>query len=235
MPAVYDVDWAAETAMTSAIQCLIRALNDSGWLDSQPPSEDAFQSRFAQLQDCEVTATAFTPAMCRLFYELGYAIAPRHPLGIGTYCGTAMNLLVAGAKDRNDRGLKAFGIDLDPSVNRIARGNAIKMQVDDCLRYFDGDGLDYFSNPRNNRCPIDLLYLDFDDPVTGKAGYAEAFQKARPYMAPNAFLLAHDALVPKFHTDLELLRAQVKSSGDFELLLDIPIDRAGLFLAARRT
>ena len=235
MPAVYDVDWAAETAMNSAIRCLIRALNESGWLDSQPPCEGGFRSRFAQLQDCEVTATAFTPAMCRLFYELGYAISPRHPLGIGTYCGTAMNLLVAGAKDRNDRGLEALGIDLDPSVNRIAIANASKMQVEGCVRYLDGDGLDYFSNPGNDSFPIDLLYLDFDDPATGKAGYAKAFQKARPYMAPNAFVLAHDALVPKFHTDLELLRAQVMASGDFELLLDIPIDRAGLFLAARRT
>lgn len=70
--------------------------------------------------------------------------------------------------------------------------------------------------------------------MTGKSGYAEAFEKVRPHMAAGAFLLAHDALVPKFHADLELLRDRVRASGDFNLLLNIPVDRAGLFLSARR-
>lgn len=164
MPEVYDVDWSAEAATTSAIQRLIRALNDSGWLEGLPPGEAGFRSRFDQLQDCDVIDTASTPAMCRLFYELGFAIAPRRPLGIGTFCGTAMNLLAAGAKDRNARGLDAEGIDLDPLVNRMARRNAARMQLDGCVRHLDGDGLDLLSRPREDRSPSDLLYLDFDDP-----------------------------------------------------------------------
>ena len=45
-------------------------------------------------------------------------------------------------------------------------------------------------------------------------------------------VLAHDALVEKFRADLARLRGRLQTAG-LRLVIDVPIDRAGLLVAAR--
>ncbi len=231
MNGIYDVDWLAEGPVRAAVHKVVEALRRGGWAPAGP-SAGTFEGRFAQLQGCEVPATAFTPAMCCLFYELGHCLRPRQLVGVGTYCGTALNLLAAGAADGIGPGVEALGLDLDGAATALARRNAARMGLGHVAEYRQADGMDYLAS-RRNRPPIDLLYLDLDHPREGKAGYARAFGLAWRCLADRAFVLAHDALVPKFRRDLLQLRKRVLAAG-FGLILDIPIDRAGLFVAARR-
>lgn len=237
-PHIYNVDWSQDELVGPAIHQLITALHRAD-RTSTGPDMALFLRRFEQLQRCDVPSTALTPAMIRLLYELSYAVVPRRLVGIGTFCGSAMNMLAAGAIDRaiqngenKEKDVAAIGLDIDASAIIKAHENAKRMQLDHAVQYIEADGLEFIAGepPKS----IDLLYLDFDDPVMGKHGYADAIERARDALAPGSFVFAHDAIVPKFHKDLERLRATLRASGDFDFILDIPIDRAGLLVATGR-
>ena len=142
----YQVNWKQEEDLVLAIRNAVRALRGSSTDWAEAPVE-AFEVRFEQLQSCEVPATAFTPAMCRFFYEIAYASGPMSIVGLGTYCGIALNLLAAGSVDRHrasctagseisrratgedrarwsDQAVRAVGVDIDPTANVLATGPA---------------------------------------------------------------------------------------------------------------
>ena len=99
--------------------------------------------------------------------------------------------------------------------------------------YHDANALEYLGSP-GNESQIDLLYIDVDDAVRGKADYALAFDLAADRLIPGAFVLAHDALVPRFRDDLTALHERVRATNDFDRVLNLPLDRAGLFVAHKK-
>jgi predicted O-methyltransferase YrrM len=224
---IFSVDWAQEADLLDAIHVFEDALLGVGVLKSVPSEPHAFLEFFEGVQKLRIDQTAITAAMLKLLFDLGYATGSANLVGIGTYQGLPISALTAGARLRSD-GCNAVGIDVEPESNIIARDNANHLGLSQHLQFVDGDGAAYLEGSTG---AIDLLYLDLDDEHIGKKGYVKCFLKAIPYFSDHAVVLAHDAISPKFTKDLEDLRRAVASNGRFDVLLDIPIDSAGLFLA----
>jgi predicted O-methyltransferase YrrM len=79
--------------------------------------------------------------------------------------------------------------------------------------------------------PIDLLYLDLDDPLTGKADYRRVLAAASPRLRPGSLILAHDPCVATFERDFEAYHELVHESGLFSDCWVFPVDDCGLSVA----
>jgi predicted O-methyltransferase YrrM len=181
----------------------------------------------------EIPSTTITPMMRRLLFALGLAARPRHLLGIGTYAGYAFSWLL---RDRTDPEATPFlvdavGVDVDRRANALARRNCARLGHGDRLTFRDVDGV---AALRGSRQEIDLLYLDLDDPRTGKAGYRAALEAAAPRLRSGALVLAHDACVPRFEQDMRSYHEFGRDSGLFANVWVFPVDFCGLSLGMVR-
>ncbi|NOT07864.1 MAG: hypothetical protein HOP28_06625 [Gemmatimonadales bacterium] len=201
-------------------------------MTAEPPTSDRFLLWFGRFQRCHITATAMTPAALLLLYQLGFAVGPRRLVGVGTYQGLAMGALTAGASDRHHgKDVSGVGVDVDGLATSLARSNARKLGLAGRLSYVTEEGTVHLDRRVE---PIDLFYLDLDDPLTGKAGYQLAFEHSRRLLTGRAVVVAHDATSPRFTADLAELRRHLLADGRFGLLLDVPIDAAGMLIAGSR-
>lgn len=179
----------------------------------------------------EVPSTTFTPIMRRLLFALGFGARPRTVVGIGTYVGYTFSWLL---RDRGDHESSPFcdaaiGIDVDAVANSLARRNCAAIGHGGRLTFLDGDGLTLITKLKD---PIGLLYLDLDDPITGKAGYRQAIEAASPLLSPGGLVLAHDACVPRFAADFVAYHDYVRECGLFSDVWILPVDSCGLSVAA---
>jgi len=178
----------------------------------------------------EVPSTTFTPIMRRLLFALGFAAQPRIVVGVGTYVGYTFSWLL---RDRSDHESGPFcemaiGIDVDEVANRLARRNCAAIKHGKRLTFIDGDGLTVITELKE---PIDLLYLDLDDPLTGKAGYRQVLEVASPLLNSGALVVAHDACVPKFAATFIAYHDYVRQCGLFSGMWILPVDSCGLSIA----
>lgn len=230
MTRLYSVDWTSEGEVASATEALVRALYEEGCVSAGPPPRPRFLAWFDRLQGCTASETAMTPVSLKLLYELAFAVGPRRIVGIGTFHGLAMSALAAGAWERRgSAGVRAVGVDVDEAANGIARANAARLGLEHCLSYVTADGAAYLEARAK---PIDLVYLDLDDPLRAKAAYGTMYERAWPRLTPGAMVLAHDATNAQFAADLADLRRRLRRDGDFHVILDVPTDSAGLLVAA---
>ena len=225
---IFSVLWEQETNLLSAIRGFEDALLTAGVLNIAPPSQGDFLDFFDGAQHLEIDKTAITPGMLKLLFDLGHSVGPKHTVGIGTYQGLPILAVAAGARLRS-RDSHAVGIDVDVASNVLARRNAEHLELNGNLQFIDHDGVAYL---KERTQPIDLLYLDLDDAKQGKKGYVDCFLEAAPLLREGAIVLAHDAISPTFTEDLKRLREAVSGDGRFTVLVDIPVDSAGLFLAS---
>lgn len=180
----------------------------------------------------EVPSTTFTPIMRRLLFALAYASQPQTIVGVGTYVGYTFSWLL---RDRSDDAAPcwemAVGIDVDSSANALARRNCNQLGHGQRLRFMDTDGEAAIAN---SDWMIDLLYLDLDDPATGKSGYSKVIQASLAHLRPGAIVLAHDPCVPAFRQDFESYNKLVNSCGRFRHSWTFPVDACGLSVAVVR-
>lgn len=181
----------------------------------------------------EVPSTTFTPVMRRLLFALGYASQARNIVGVGTYVGYTFSWLL---RDRSDPEAApycemAVGIDVDSSANALARRNCDLLGHGQRLTFIDSDGEAAIAD---SDWPIDLLYLDLDDPATGKSGYKRVLKTALDHLRPGALVLAHDPCVPAFRKDFESYNELVNGCERFRRSWTFPVDVCGLAVAVVR-
>jgi predicted O-methyltransferase YrrM len=181
----------------------------------------------------EVPSTTLTPIMRRLLFALGFGARPRTVVGVGTYVGYTFSWLLRDHADNESAPFceTAIGIDVDAAANALARRNCAAIGHGPRLTFLDGDGVTLITKLKE---PIDLLYLDLDDPVTGKAGYRQALEAASPFLRPRGLVLAHDACVSKFAPDFVAYHSYVRECGLFSGTWILPVDFCGLSVAAVR-
>ena len=181
----------------------------------------------------EVPSTTFTPIMRRLLFALGYASQARNIVGVGTYVGYTFSWLL---RDRSDREAApycemAVGIDVDSDANALARRNCDLLGHGERLTFMDSDGEAAIAN---SDWIIDLLYIDLDDPATGKSGYKRVLEAALDHLRPGAVVLAHDPCVPAFRKDFESYNELVSGCEMFRGSWTFPVDACGLAVAVVR-
>lgn len=218
------------------VDSIVEMLRASGALPAStadPTPWEAFQ-RLSKVvhESYRVPATTITPIMRRLLFGLGWAALPRHLVGVGTYVGYAFTWLLRQRQDPEAPGLfdAAAGIDIDREANASARENARALEHGERLAFLDMDGADGLAAWEH---PIDLLYLDVDDPVTGKQDYRRLLEAAAARLAPGALVLAHDPCVEAFQPEFERYHEYLRQSEDFLGPWVLPIDACGLSVAAR--
>jgi|SRR5687767_554824 len=181
----------------------------------------------------EIPSTSFTPIMRRLLFALGYASQARNIVGVGTYVGYTFSWLL---RDRSDpEGAPycemAVGIDVDAGVNALARRNCDLLGHGQRLTFIDSDGEIAIAN---SDWMIDLLYLDLDDPATGKSGYERVLKAALDHLRSGAIVLAHDPCVPAFRKDFDSYNDLVSRCEMFSRSWVLPVDACGLAVAIVR-
>lgn len=181
-----------------------------------------------------IPSTTFTPMMRRLLFALGFAAYPKKIIGVGTYVGYTFSWLLRNYLDSEAAPFfqEAVGIDTDPQANLLARRNCVVLGHGERLIFLDDDGVSAIA--RNEQSPIDLLYIDIDDPYTGKAAYRQVLEAASPFLKSRALVLAHDACVPKFEKDFKRFHSYIRDSGLFSNFCILPVDNCGLSIAVVR-
>ncbi len=170
-----------------------------------------------------VPSTTITPVMARVLFALGAARAPRAVLGIGTYVGYGFAWLLG--RDRGLGARSAVGIDVDAVANTIARHNLALLGYGDRLRIIDGDGI---ALAPQHASDAELLFVDLDDPTTGKTGYRDVLSGVVEDLPPGALVLAHDPSVPKFSDAFRFYVDYARESGRLARDWVFPIDDCGL-------
>ena len=225
LPIYKELDWEQEaTHFASIDRFLALSLGKS-----TNGLADRFRFHFEHARFLEVPQTGFSPLMLYMLYGIAATSRPSLLLGCGTYAGVAFSMLAAGAMDQ-DPGSRAIGVDED-EINVMARRNAKAMGLDPMLTY-TSSGPDALI--KGTETPIDLLFLDVDDPVRGKEDYAPLAELAHPRLAHGAVVLAHDACVARCAHDIDRLTDFVKGTGEYLGPWVLPVDNAGLWMAIKK-
>ncbi len=227
-----------EPALTyeKIIERLLQSLHKAEALPTQPGVVpwDAFH-RLSDLvhANFDVPSTTFTAIMRRFLFGLGFAVSPRNIVGVGTYVGYTFSWLLRdrAAGDTAPLFETAVGIDVDAAANQLARRNCAVLNHGDSLNFIEGDGPIALAE---RKLPIDLLYLDLDDPLTGKLKYRDTLESALPLLRSRAVVLAHDACISKFAGDFVVYHDFIRQSGLFLGPWVFPIDSCGLSLAVKK-
>lgn len=179
-----------------------------------------------------VPGTTLTPMMRRLLFALATATTKRHLVGVGTFVGYAFAWLL---RDRDDADSGphfewATGVDVDAAAVEMARKNCRVLGHGERLSFVAAEGAGML---RELDRSVDLLYIDVDDPVEGKAAYSTVLEAALPLLEPNALVLAHDPIVPRFRAAFSRYEQVVEDSGCFTASWTLPVDDCGLLVSVR--
>lgn len=218
------------------VEYVLALLRRTGNLPHEPLSVP--WSAFLRLSDLihetyEVPSTTCTPMMRRLLFALGYAAHPTNLVGVGTYVGYTFSWLLRNRSDPEAAPYfeMAVGIDPDAEANALARRNCAILGHGVRLAFTDAEGVAAVTDFKQG---IDLLYIDLDDSLTGKADYWRVLDAASPHLRSGALILAHDACVEKFASDFVLYHQFVQTSGLFYGPWVFPVDTCGLSVAVAR-
>jgi len=178
----------------------------------------------------EVPWTTITPLMRRFLFALSASTRPRRIVGAGTYAGFAFAWIACGAAvgEGPEKLLEAVGLDIDPDATTLARANSAHLGLNDVLRFETADAAGWL---RNLREPIDLLYIDIDEPDGRKRGYLDVLRAAQPHLAPGAFVMAHDPCVPLFADDFADFHSMIERDSCFIGPQVLPLDECGVSLS----
>jgi hypothetical protein len=227
---------ATELTYEQIVEHILQSLRAGGAL---PPGPDAIPwDAFLRLSDLihmtfDVPSTTFTPIMRRFLFGLGLAASPGNIVGVGTYVGYTFSWLLRdrSAFDTAPFFEKALGIDVDANANGVARRNCAVLNHGERLTYIDGDGANSLAGLE---LPIDLLYLDLDDPLTGKIAYRDTLESALPHLRSGALVLAHDACVTKFAGAFAVYHNFIRQCDLFLGPWVFPVDSCGLSLTVKK-
>jgi predicted O-methyltransferase YrrM len=175
----------------------------------------------------ELPATTISALMRRFLFLAGAATARRSLYGAGTYVGFAFAWLCAGRASRSGP-FDALAVDVDPQACAIAARNFAALPTAMRAKVRTADAV---ADLRAGTSPIDLLFIDVDDPDGRKALYTDVLAAARPRLAPGALILAHDPSVALFGPDFARYDAAIAAAPELVGPLVLPLDDCGISLA----
>jgi hypothetical protein len=218
------------------VEDVIGLMRDAGALPSDSLSIpwDSFL-RLSELVHSSfvVPSTTLTPIMRRLLFATGYATHASQLVGIGTHVGYAFAWLL---RDRSDAVCgpfltRATGFDTNAEATALASKNCSVLGHGSRVQFVNQDGVAGLNLMKHT---IDVLYLDLDDPLTGKRGYRAALEAAVAHLKSGSLVIAHDPCVTKFTEDFNYYHDYVRHSGLFAACWVFPVDRCGLSVAVRK-
>jgi predicted O-methyltransferase YrrM len=177
-----------------------------------------------------VPGTALSPAMERLLFMLAEVRQPKKVLAIGTFCGYTLAWTVGALRARGKAIPEVTAIDLDGPMVRLARRNYRAFGGDASVRFLCMDAREF---ARTTKERFDYLYLDPDDPTTGKSLYHDLVQLLYPKLAPGCWVVAHDTTFPGFQKQLEGYFGYVRDPARFRASVSFAIDCYGAELSVK--
>ena len=177
-----------------------------------------------------VPGTALSPAMERLLFMLASARRPRNVLGLGTFCGYTLAWTAGALRRTGGSSPKVRGIDLSLPMVGLARRNYRALGLPALVTLPCMDARVFAKRTRER---FDYLYLDLDDPTTGKGIYLDLIEPLYEKLAPGAWVLAHDTTFPGFQKQLEGYFRFVRDPARFRASVSFPVDCYGLELSVK--
>jgi predicted O-methyltransferase YrrM len=197
--------------MDSVATKLLRACQENKFIPDGEIDWQRFHSFRTDVRDgYYVPATAITTMASRFLFGIGSLKRPRTVVGIGTYYGNALSWLAAPgfSRQRSYDGIRAIGIDTDESAVLGFRDNANRAGL--AVEVICADGIRWLEEFPD---PIDVLYLDLDTPMRGKADYFTCVNVASKLLQPGAVVVAHDFYEEKFENDMINFRDGLAAHG----------------------
>ncbi len=157
--------------------------------------------RAAVAERMDIPWTAITPRMQRLLYAINAIAQPQVMVAVGVFCGFTYisNAGAAIGPGAAYRARRLTGIEIVPDEADRARRNVEQFRNGDedfPAAILGVDGLPWLEayDPRADG-PIDLLYLDANDPNRDhKSIYLQLLQAAEHALRPGALVLAHNSV-----------------------------------------
>jgi predicted O-methyltransferase YrrM len=174
--------------------------------------------------------TSISPEMSAFLFAISQVSKRDGLVGVGTFQGYAFSWLLQDFFESDfTKWNYASAIDTSIDCCILAQKNLNYLNYGARLSIINADGLETL---RQHQFPISLLYLDIDDPVSRKSGYADLFSSALPNIVSGGLVLAHDCAVDKFSEDFAKLKDRVVSSKLAKGYLELKFDDCGIAIAA---
>lgn len=231
-PVFHPVNWEEESVLLHQGHHCLELLRQDGMLRHPPAPQERFLRRYKQALGMAVPLTAFTPIACWFLYQIGWMHGSNRLVGAGTFCALGWSFLAAGAADRQPGTVESTALDIDPEATELAQRNLARLTLPG---HHETNTAEAVACLQDGTAPLDLLFLDLDDPEHGKAGYREAFLAAAPRLSRGACIVAHDGCCPRFAQDIDMLEEAIRTTPGWSLPLRLPVDHAGLLLAFKVT
>lgn len=183
---------------------------------------DAFETLSGWVHDhFEVPTTTITPEMRRFFYALGQGLAQSSVLSIGSYVGYATTWL-CGAGLMAGQPPTLDCLDPDHDSNLVAAKNfaSVGLPVRTTTEATAMAAIDDLTR-------ADLIFLDLDDPATGKADYAAVTAYVMANWEPPFTIVAHDMCAEPFADDIALFAATFEDNHACKCWF-LPLDDSGV-------
>ncbi|WP_425647691.1 O-methyltransferase [Agrobacterium leguminum] len=178
----------------------------------------------------EIPSTTITPVMRRLLFALGSLTRPRTILSLGSYVGYCP-VWLAG-KSSTPRQIRVIGVDIDKKSCELFDENFSRLAALDLTSISMCERAEQVVERLG--ADADVIFIDVDDPVSGKSDYPTLFEVAARKAQPHALIVLHDSAVPKFRDVFDEVRRLSRSiPGAFKA--DLPIDDCGVLIFQRGT
>jgi predicted O-methyltransferase YrrM len=207
---------------------LLDLLTTRGVLPAAPTGETAFPAaafhafRARVHAAFEVPYTSVTPMLARFLFGVALRRRPRNVWGLGTFAGNAVVWLSAHHVTGRTPGTTT-AVDVAPEATALADANFARLGASS-VHTRTADALACVPETAD----VDLLFIDVDDPVTRKAGYADCLRHYADHLAPGALVIAHDACEETFAADLRDYRAALGADPRIAGTVTIPLDPYGV-------
>jgi predicted O-methyltransferase YrrM len=177
-----------------------------------------------------IPSTTISPVMRRFLYMIARCKQPVTIVAAGVYTGYALSWMVGGAGIQAP-GKKKFilGIDTDENALTVCRNNYSTIGLTDGV--FEKQRAQDYVYKANK--PIDMLFIDIDDPISGKVDYENVLKNFYPFLADGAYVLAHDSNERKFKTDFQPYHRYVYNTKLFSYSAVLPLDSCGITLTIK--
>jgi len=174
-----------------------------------------------------VPETSITPLLARVLYGIAHVSQPLRVLGMGTYAGNGIVWLLGPGfgEPASYRAQEAAALDVDASATGLIAANLARLGTSAPVRCLCLDG---HRAAEALDAGWDLLWLDAEAPVHGKAGYLTLLEALRRLLAPGCLVLAHDICVPRFREQLAPYLAEVRRPDRFAASISLELDECGL-------
>lgn len=232
-----DFDFLSRLSRIGEVETIRSALT---WLKQHgvvPEDADYDEKAFDELRQevkrqFTTPGTSVTPVMERLLYMLSSVRRPRHVIGLGTYCGSALVWTIGAScgPGRVYAAEKVYAIDIDAEATARASENLGKLTHTDHIELLAEDGLEAVERLEG---PFDYVFLDVDSKELGKGLYLELLKKIYVKVKEGGWVLAHDTVVPPFAGQLAGYLAYVRDGEQFRKSISFDLDAYGLELSVK--